>query len=57
MNEQHLLQYAEQKINDEIKIKDWQGKVIDINIRYTTIETEDMTVFIPNSVLYYLKDF
>lgn len=47
-----IMAYQQFKIGDHIKIKDWQGEVIDINIRYTTIKTEDMTVFIPNSVLY-----
>ena len=40
------------KINDYIKIKDWEGKVVGINIKYTTLKTEESTVFVPNSVLY-----
>ncbi|MBM17681.1 MAG: hypothetical protein CL947_01275 [Epsilonproteobacteria bacterium] len=47
-----IMAYQQFKVGDEIKIKDWQGKVIDINIRYTTLQTEEMTVFVPNSVLY-----
>lgn len=47
-----ILGYKDIKINDYIKIKDWQGQVIDINLRYTTIEYENTTVFIPNIVLY-----
>lgn len=47
-----IMAYRQFKVGDHIKIKDWEGKVIDINIRYTTIHTDDMTVFIPNSVLY-----
>ena len=47
-----IMLYQQFKIGDTIKIKDWQGKVADINIRYTTVKTDDMTVFIPNSILY-----
>jgi len=47
-----IMVYQQFKVGDHIKIKDWQGKVIDINIRYTTLHTDDMTVFVPNSVLY-----
>ena len=47
-----IMIYKQFKINDHIKIKDCQGTVIDINIRYTTLKTDDATVFIPNSVLY-----
>jgi small-conductance mechanosensitive channel len=47
-----ILGYKDIKINDYIKIKDWQGQVVDINLRYTTIEYENTTIFIPNIVLY-----
>ncbi len=47
-----IMAYQQFKVGDHIKIKDWQGTVIDINIRYTTLQADDMTVFIPNSVLY-----
>ena len=47
-----ILANKEVKIDDYIKIKDWEGKVIDINLRYTTIEYQNMTIFIPNLVLY-----
>lgn len=40
------------KINDYLKIKDWQGKVIAINVRYTTLQEDNMIIFIPNSILY-----
>ena len=40
------------KINDHIKIKDWEGTVVDINLRYTTLHHQGMTIFIPNIVLY-----
>lgn len=47
-----ILGYKHIKINDYIKIKDWEGQVMDINLRYTTLRTNDMTVFVPNIVLY-----
>ena len=47
-----ILGYKEIKINDYIKTKDWQGRVVDINLRHTTIEYENMTIFIPNIVMY-----
>ncbi|MBI2345040.1 mechanosensitive ion channel [Candidatus Dependentiae bacterium] len=47
-----ILGYKYIKINDYIKTKDWQGRVIDINLRYTTIEYDNMTILIPNIVLY-----
>jgi len=47
-----ILGYKHIKINDYIKIKDWEGRVIDINLRYTTLQTNEMTIFIPNIILY-----
>lgn len=47
-----ILANKEIKINDYIKIKDWEGKVVDINLRFTVIEHQKMTIFIPNIVLY-----
>jgi len=47
-----LITYPPFKINDYIKIKDWQGKVIDINIRVTTLQEGNTTVFVPNSILF-----
>lgn len=47
-----ILGYKYIKINDYIKIKDWEGKVVDINLRYTTIKNETTTILIPNIVLY-----
>lgn len=40
------------KLNDEIKIKDWQGKIIDISIRYTALQDDNTIIYIPNSILY-----
>lgn len=47
-----IITYQPFKLNDYLKIKDWQGKVIAINIRYTTLQEDNMTIFIPNSILY-----
>lgn len=47
-----ILGYKSIKINDYIKTKDWEGKVLDINLRHTTIEHQNMIIFIPNIVLY-----
>lgn len=47
-----ILGYKHIKINDHIKIKDWEGTVVDINLRYTTLTHEGTTIFIPNIVLY-----
>ncbi|MBI2352784.1 mechanosensitive ion channel [Candidatus Dependentiae bacterium] len=47
-----LIAYPHFKINDYIKLKDWQGKVIAINLRYTTLQDKDMTIFIPSFVVY-----
>lgn len=47
-----ILTYQQIKINDYIKIKDWQGKIIAINISYTTLQEDNMIIFIPNSILY-----
>lgn len=47
-----IMVYRQFKIGDYIKIKDWQGNITDINIRYTTLKNEDMTIFVPNSILY-----
>lgn len=47
-----IMLYKQFKVGDYLKIKDWEGEVIDINIRYTTLKTDISTVFIPNSILY-----
>ena len=40
------------KINDKISIVGHEGKVINIDLRYTTIESEDKKVLVPNSILF-----
>jgi len=47
-----ILGYKHIKINDHIKMKDWEGTVVDINLRYTTLHHQGMTIFIPNIILY-----
>lgn len=47
-----ILGYQHVKIHDHIKIKDFQGKVVDINLRYTTIKNDTMTILVPNIVIY-----
>ena len=47
-----IMGYKHIKINDYVKIKDWEGQVIDINLRYTTLRLNDMDIFVPNLALY-----
>ncbi|MCX5922942.1 MAG: mechanosensitive ion channel [Candidatus Dependentiae bacterium] len=47
-----VMGYKHIKINDYIKIDGHEGKVVDINLRYATLQSDDMMVFVPNIVLY-----
>ena len=47
-----ILTYQPFKINDYIKIKVWQGKIVDISIRCTTLQEDNMLILVPNSILY-----
>ena len=38
------------KLGDTIEVEGKTGKVIDINLRYVTIETEDQKILVPNSI-------
>lgn len=40
------------KIKDRIKVLDFEGVVVDINLRYTMIEVGEGLIFIPNQVLF-----
>ncbi|MED5256320.1 MAG: mechanosensitive ion channel domain-containing protein [Candidatus Neomarinimicrobiota bacterium] len=40
------------KINDRIIVVGHEGKVIKIDLRYTTIEAEDKKILLPNSILF-----
>ena len=42
--------YEPFKLGDSIEVEKKTGKVIDINLRYVTIETENQKVLIPNSI-------
>ena len=42
--------YEPFKLGDTIEVEGKAGKVIDINLRYVTIETENQKVLIPNSI-------
>ena len=42
--------YEPFKLGDTIEVEGKTGKVIDINLRYVTIEAEDQKVLVPNSI-------
>ena len=42
--------YEPFKLDDTIEVEGKTGKVIDINLRYVTIEAEDQKVLVPNSI-------
>ena len=42
--------YEPYKLGDTIEVEGKTGEVIDINLRYVTIEAEDQKVLIPNSI-------
>ena len=42
--------YEPFKLGDTIEVEGKTGKVIEINLRYVTIEAEDQKVLIPNSI-------
>ena len=42
--------YEPFKLGDTIEVEGKIGKVIDINLRYVTIEAEDQKVLVPNSI-------
>ncbi|MEI8301529.1 MAG: mechanosensitive ion channel domain-containing protein [Chlamydiota bacterium] len=47
-----IMGYKHVKLNDYIKVGGYEGKVIDMNLRYTTLENSDLTILVPNIVLY-----
>ncbi|WP_166830310.1 mechanosensitive ion channel family protein [Thalassoroseus pseudoceratinae] len=47
-----LLIYQPFERQDRIKVSGWEGVVTDIDLRYTTIETSNGLVLIPNSNLF-----
>lgn len=47
-----IIGYKQIKIDDYIEINHLQGRVVDINFRYTTLHYENKTILIPNIVIY-----
>ncbi len=47
-----LLLYRPFRIGDEIAVAGFEGKVISIDLRYTTLQLEQRAVYIPNSKLF-----
>jgi len=47
-----ILLYEPFKLNDFIVVDKYEGKVMDINLRYTTISQEGNDVLVPNSFLF-----
>jgi len=46
-----ILVYKPFKRNDEIGVLTFQGSVVEVNLRYTTIQSATGRVFIPNTIL------
>jgi len=42
--------YEPFKVDDFIEVEGKEGKVVDINLRYVTIETETQKILVPNSI-------
>lgn len=57
-----ILLYRPFNINDKIKIADFEGRVISIDLRYTKLDSEERIILIPNAkcftdpVVVYKKD-
>lgn len=47
-----ILSYRPFRHGERIEVSGYQGTVTDIDFRYTTLETEDKTVLLPNSNLF-----
>jgi small conductance mechanosensitive channel len=47
-----ILVYKPFRHGDQITVSDQTGKVSEINLRYTVLDAEDKTVFVPNSNLF-----
>ena len=47
-----VLIYRPLKIGDKINITGFEGIVVQIDLRYTTLKTEDKTILIPNANLF-----
>jgi small-conductance mechanosensitive channel len=47
-----ILAYKPFRHGDQVTVSDQTGKVSEINLRYTVLDAEDKTVFVPNSNLF-----
>ena len=47
-----ILVYKPFRHGDQITVSEQSGKVAEINLRYTVLDAEDKTVFVPNSNLF-----
>ncbi|HSW76216.1 MAG TPA: mechanosensitive ion channel domain-containing protein [Candidatus Saccharimonadales bacterium] len=47
-----IMGYKHVKLGDYIKVGFFEGKVIDMNLRYVTLESADLTVLVPNIAIY-----
>jgi small conductance mechanosensitive channel len=47
-----ILVYCTYKLNDKIAVGGFEGLVTKINLRYTTLQTANATVLIPNSTVF-----
>ena len=47
-----ILLYEPFKLNDSIVVDKYEGKVVDINLRYTTISQSGNDILVPNSFLF-----
>ena len=44
--------YKPIKHNDQVSVSSFQGKVLEINLRYTVLQGETAKIFVPNSTLF-----
>jgi small-conductance mechanosensitive channel len=47
-----ILAYKPFRHGDQVTVSDQTGKVTEINLRYTVLDAEDKTVFVPNANLF-----
>ncbi len=47
-----ILAYKPFRHGDQVTVSDQSGKVTEINLRYTVLDAEDKTVFVPNANLF-----
>jgi len=47
-----ILMYRPFQLNDRITVAGFEGQVVDIDLRYTTLQAENKKILIPNSTLF-----